>query len=121
LYNGFRTRGRFFRVFHPLPNRSARRERKLTLSEGVLVLRAILNFKSQRSTWTGLLPQSLIHLFFLRTEVFHLATIDQLGRPAHDGGLLYERYNRMSFVDFATKARLFQAKLIDGNPPATQT
>jgi len=113
LYNGFRTRGRFFRVFHPLPNRPARRERKLTISESLGVIKAILNFKSQRTTWVGLLPQSLIHLFFMRTEVFHLATSEQLRRPAHEGALLYERYNRMSFVEFTTKTRMFQAGFID--------
>jgi LmbE family N-acetylglucosaminyl deacetylase len=113
LYNGFKTRGRFFRVFQPLPTSAPRRERKLKISEGAIALRAIFDFKSQKKTWIGLLPQSLINLLFIRMEIFHLATAAQLEKPPHGGALLYERYRRMSFVEFTNKSRAFRAKFIN--------
>lgn len=111
-YNGFNTRGRFFRVFYPLPNKRERRQRKLKLSEGISILRSIFTFKSQRKTWLGLFPQTLIHLVFCRTEVFDRGTVDQLARPAHEDGLLYERWKRMCFVEFKQKARAFERSFI---------
>jgi LmbE family N-acetylglucosaminyl deacetylase len=112
LYNGFKTRGRFFRVFHPLPNTGERRQRKLKLSAGISTLRSIFIFKTQRRTWLGLFPQILIHLIFCRTEVFDLGRVEQLAKPAHKGGLLYERWKRMCFTDFKTKALNFEANFI---------
>ena len=111
-YNGFNTRGRFFRVIHPLPKRVERRERRFTLCEGFTVLRSIVFFKSQKKTWLGLLPQTVIYLLFLRTEVFHRGTGEQVAAPAHKGRLLYERWKRMSYGDFETKARKFQRDFI---------
>jgi LmbE family N-acetylglucosaminyl deacetylase len=111
-YNGFNTRGRFFRVFHPLPTTCERRQRKLKVSEGLSILRSIFTFRSQRRTWLGLFPQTLIHLVFCRTEVFDRGTVDQVARPAHEGGLLYERWKRMCFADFENKVQRFKQDFI---------
>ena len=112
LYNGFKTRGRLFRVFHPLPNTRERRQRQLTLSEGLSTVRSIFTFRTQRRTWLGLFPQILIHLIFLRTEIFDLGGVAQLAKPAHKGGLLYERWKRMCFADFKAKTLPFEANFI---------
>jgi LmbE family N-acetylglucosaminyl deacetylase len=112
LYNGLNRRGRFFRVFYPLPNKRERRQRKFKLSEGISILRSIFTFKSQRRTWLGLFPQTLIHLVFFRTEVFDRGALEQLAGPAHGGGLLYERWKRMSFAEFKQKARAFEQSFI---------
>lgn len=112
LYNGFRTRGRFFRVFCPLPVARRRRQRRLNLSEGLLTLRSILAFKSQRKTWLGLFPQTLIHFLFLGNEVFDHATAEQILAPPHEGRLLYERWKRMTFVDFRRETLTFEATFI---------
>jgi LmbE family N-acetylglucosaminyl deacetylase len=112
LYNGFRTRGRFFRVSCPLPVACRRRQRKLNLFEGILTLKSIFAFKSQRKTWLGLLPQILIHVLFFRTEVFDHAKVEQILTPPHKGVLLYERWKRMTFIDFRREAAAFEAKFI---------
>ena len=112
LYNGFKTRGRFFRVIHPLPQTSERRRRQLKLSEGIATLRSIASFKTQWKTWLGLLPQLLVHLIFFRVEILDLSEIAQLAKPAHEGGLLYERWKRMRFSEFKAKALNFEADFI---------
>ena len=111
-YNGFNTRGRFFRVMHPLPNNLQRVGRKLKFSEGLAVLKSMFLFKSQRKTWLGLFLQTLIHLLFVRREVFHRGAAEQLAAPAHEGGLLYERRKRMSYTDFRKKAQKFEIDFI---------
>jgi LmbE family N-acetylglucosaminyl deacetylase len=108
LYNGFNTRGRFFRVVYPLPSNLQRIERKVGFSEGLAALKSIFVFKSQRKTWLGLFPQFLIQLLFIRREVFHRGSPQQLAAPAHEGGLLYERWKRMAYSDFKKKAREFE-------------
>jgi N-acetylglucosamine malate deacetylase 1 len=116
-YNGFNTRGRFFQVLHPLPRSIERRERKFKLSEGLTVLKSILFFKSQKKTWLGLFPQTVIYLLFLRTEVFDRGTPEQATAPAHEGGLLYERWKRMSYSEFDTKARKFRKDFVTPRMP----
>jgi len=113
LYNGFRTRGRFFRVFCPLPMTRERRQRRLNLSDGFLTLRSVLDFKSQRKTWLGLLPQTLIHCLFSRNEVFDRATAEQILAPPHEGKLLYERWKRMAFGDFKRETLPFENNFIN--------
>jgi LmbE family N-acetylglucosaminyl deacetylase len=108
LYNGFNTRGRFFRVVYPLPCNLQRIERKLAFSEGLAALKSILVFKSQRKTWLGLFPQLLIQLLFIRREIFHRGSLQQIAAPAHEGGLLYERWKRMAYTDFKKKALQFE-------------
>jgi LmbE family N-acetylglucosaminyl deacetylase len=116
LYNGHNTRGRFFRVFHPLSTGLERRERALDLAEALTVARSILAFKSQKKTWFGLAPQTLFHFLFVRTEVFQRGGPSQLLTPPHSLPLLYERYKRMSFDDFAKSATYFQARYISQHP-----
>jgi LmbE family N-acetylglucosaminyl deacetylase len=112
LYNGYNTRHRFFRVFAPLPNCLERQVRKLTLKEGLMILRAIFLFKSQWRTWLGLFPQCFLHLVFVRKEVFDRASAAQLAGPAHGGKLLYERWNRISYSEFRKKSFAFEQRYV---------
>jgi LmbE family N-acetylglucosaminyl deacetylase len=112
LYNGYKTRRRFFRVFCPLPICAERQARDLTVKEGLETLRAIFLFKSQWRTWLGLFPQCFLHLVFVRKEIFDRASVSQLAGRPHDGELLYERWNRISYSEFREKAFAFEQKYI---------
>jgi LmbE family N-acetylglucosaminyl deacetylase len=112
LYNGYMTRLRFFRVFNPLPSCLERQVRKLTVEEGLATVRAIFLFKSQWRAWLGLFPQCFLHFVFVRKEVLDRASIAQLAGKPHDGDLLYERYDRISYSEFRNKTFAFEQKYI---------
>jgi LmbE family N-acetylglucosaminyl deacetylase len=112
LYNGYKTPHRFFRVFDPLPVCLERQVRKLTIKEGLATLRAIFLFKSQWRTWLGLFPQCFLHLVFVRKEILDRGSISQLAGRPHDGKLLYERWNRISYSEFRKKSFAFEQKYI---------
>lgn len=91
LYNGRGTRGPFFRVMTLLATGARRQQRRLALGEAARAAWLPTFYRSQRSTWIGLLPEALLKLVVLRREIMQEATADRvLGRP-HEGTLFYER------------------------------
>ena len=90
FYNGRGTLGGLFRVMSPV-NGSGSRRRRISLGDGARVALLARFYRSQRSTWMGLLPEALVKLVILRREVMQEARPEAvLGRP-HAGKLFYER------------------------------
>ena len=91
LYNGYRTRGRFFRVMHALPNWGAPDILRLSLSGGLRFASLCASYPSQWRTWVGLFPG--IFRAYVLQRCHHLYPVDKnaVAKPPHEGSLLYER------------------------------
>jgi LmbE family N-acetylglucosaminyl deacetylase len=100
LYNGFHSRGKFFRVMHPIFKNSQTRILKLSLGNAIKTAFACFHYRSQMKTWVGLFPQIFGHYFFCRDELLNPVSLAAIRDRPHAGALLYERYQRMSFADF---------------------
>ena len=100
LYNGFRTRWRFFRVGNPLPANGPVETRSLE-GERVWSHAALCrHYPSQRIPLAGLFPERFVRLCLLRREIVQPVDPARLrGRP-HDGPLLYERRGGPTFDEF---------------------
>lgn len=90
LYNGKGTPGGLFRVMKPLHDRGCLK-RRIALRDGVRIALLSLRYRSQRSTWLGLLPEALLRLALLRREIMQQATLEAVLLQPHNGKLFYER------------------------------
>ena len=110
IYHGYRIPAPFFRTLAPLERRPTLHGERLSLAEAWRNAHFCWHYPSQRRTWIGLFPQSLLH-FLLRRALFHDA-IDPaaLERRPHPGALLYERMGRMEYAAFEAYAAPFRAK-----------
>jgi len=89
LYNGHQSPRSLFRVMHPVGDGWTRR--RISLREGLRVIALLPVYRSQRRTWLGLLPESLLNLVILRREYVREADSKRLDTKPHDGLLFYER------------------------------
>ena len=89
LYNGHRSPRTLFRVMHPVGDGWT--TRRITLRDGLRVIALLPLYRSQRKTWLGLFPESLLKLVIARHEYVRDADPRRLASPPHEGALFYER------------------------------
>jgi LmbE family N-acetylglucosaminyl deacetylase len=89
LYNGLGTRGSIFRVLRPVGE--GWESRRISFSDAVRVILMVRFYRSQRKTWLGLLPGTLLRILLLRRTSFRRADIRRVHRAPHEGQLFYER------------------------------
>jgi LmbE family N-acetylglucosaminyl deacetylase len=102
LYNGAGTNGGFFRVLHPLGGGWT--VRPVSTREKLATMMLTRIYRSQRSTWLGLLPQMLLAP---AREVTRTADLARASSPPHPGALLYERRFGYPYARFAERAAEF--------------
>lgn len=102
LYNGYRTRGPFFRVNTPAGDGwRERRLRRRDYFRNVLLARF---YRSQRRTWLGLLP---LYLLGAPRELTREVRLERLDAPPHPRPLLYERRFGYSYERLAQETAQF--------------
>jgi N-acetylglucosamine malate deacetylase 1 len=89
LYNGHRSPRTLFRVMHPVG--SGWTTRRISLADGLRVIALLPVYTSQRKTWLGLLPESLLKLVIARHEYVREADARRVTARPHEGLLFYER------------------------------
>lgn len=113
LYNAYRA-GRFpYRVFNPIPS-GGPIERVPTRASALLrYARYCLSYRSQRRTFAALLPLVVYRLARDRYQSLQRIQPSQFTARPHQGALLYERRNWLSWSAFEAKA----APFIDTHTP----
>jgi hypothetical protein len=99
LYNGHHSPRTLFRVMHPVGDGWV--TRRISLRDGLRVIALLPLYASQRKTWLGLFPESLLKLVVARHEYVREADPRRLASPPHEGALFYERrfgYSRERFM-----------------------
>lgn len=99
-------RGRLFRVLSPLEPASWSR-RLIALRDGWRVVRLTRFYRSQRRSWTGLLPEAFLNLVVLRRERSRPVDPARYRFVPHPPPLLYELRFGMSWDRFRAAARPF--------------
>ena len=107
LYNGFRTRWKFFRVGHPLKANGPVEQR--SLADESVWSHALLyrHYPSQRVPLLGLLPGRFAQLCLRRQEVVQKVDSKRVHERPHDGPLLYERRGGPTFGEFCASRDAF--------------
>ena len=105
LYNSYKTRLIFFRVFNPLTKNGKKIKSKLL--ERFLFISLLFAYKSQYKIWIGLYPFIIFHYLFNGYNFLSkLQKTFKLTKP-HKGKLLYEKRKFCKFKDFKMKTKLF--------------
>ena len=91
LYHGRGMPGGLFRVMTPLAPPKTWQRRRITLREAVAISLLIRHYRSQRSSWVGLLPEAMLRLVAFRREVMQRVSCEAVLARPHEGALLYER------------------------------
>lgn len=107
LYHGSGTAGPFFRVLSPLPPRQEWERRGLTFREGLRLSMLVWRYRSQRSSWIGLFPETFLKLAIMRREFLRKVDPLRLRQRPHRGRLLYERRFRFPHEKFSHAATAF--------------
>ncbi|HEX3463963.1 MAG TPA: NAD-dependent epimerase/dehydratase family protein [Candidatus Elarobacter sp.] len=90
LYNAYRRPRGLFRVASFVPSAQRAMVRRLTLSEALVPLRALANYRSQLRTWVGLGPGLAVRMLWKREERLRRADPSRLREAPHRGPLFYE-------------------------------
>lgn len=105
LYNSYKTRLIFFRVFNPLTKSGKKIKSKF--SKRLFFIHLLFAYKSQFKIWIGLYPFIIFHYLFKGYNYLsELQNTFKLTRP-HEGKLLYEKRKFCKFNHFQMKAKLF--------------
>lgn len=105
LYNSYKTKLIFFRVFNPLTNKGKKIKSKL--SERFFFISLLFTYKTQYKIWFGLYPFIIFHyLFNGHNFLSKLQKTFKIIKP-HKGKLLYEKRKFCKFKDFKMKTKLF--------------
>lgn len=91
LYNGYKCKGQFFRVFLTLASNGEVFNRKISWLNRFRFLIFILHYPSQATTWIGLAPFVLIHYLVYGTQSLQRVSFSKIQLPPHLGRLYYER------------------------------
>lgn len=111
LYNASQCPRPAFRVLR-LIERPGLRTIRYSLVEGLRLAMFCWRYPSQRGTWLGLFPESLLRRVLLRREsVNPLRTPPVTERP-HEGDLLYERMFGVTYSDFASATASFEKDIL---------
>lgn len=114
LYNGHRRFGSLYRVMSPLPD-GEWQSRKITCRDAVLLLRLTRVYRSQRKTWTALLPGAFVKLLLRGRESLQRVDAARVSRRPHDGALYYERRFKVPYERFVAAARPFIERHLRGS------
>lgn len=107
LYNGYKTRSKFFRVLSPVPQVARMLIRKLRIGEAIKHTFLVTGYTSQWKTWLGLFPELFYQRLLKRREtLLAVQGISILERP-HEGPLLYERLFGYPYQTFRESAEQF--------------
>jgi LmbE family N-acetylglucosaminyl deacetylase len=91
LYNGYRCKGAWFKVFTPLPENGRVEVRKIPWRNRGKYLFHCMSYVSQLRSWVGLLPFVALHYLRFGTQSIQPASIERIQIRPHDGPLYYER------------------------------
>lgn len=98
LYNGLGTRGKFFRIAHSFGP---------SLQRGFLKWRSAIRslifpflYPSQRKTWLGLGPGYIMLRLVRKKLNLSIRHVPPPLTLPHPGGLLYERWGRLTWIEF---------------------
>lgn len=107
VYNGWGLPGKLFHVDRPLALAVRRRDRRLSLSEGLRNAFLLARYPSQRKSFFGLLPGHFVARVLQRRESLQAVSPELVGAPPHPGPLLYERLYRFPYSRFERSAAPF--------------
>lgn len=107
LYNGFRTRSKFFRVGNPLAANGSVERRSLSGERVWFHAFLCRYYTSQRIPWLGLFPGRFAQLCLWRREVVQAADPKRIRERPHEGPLLYERRAGPDFDEFLASREAF--------------
>ena len=105
LYNAYKSRLIFFRVFNPINKRG--NITKINFYERLLVVKLLFYYKSQFKIWIGLYPFLIIHYFFWGYNFVQPLNNDRSINRPHSGKLLYEVRKFCQFQEFKKKSKNF--------------
>jgi LmbE family N-acetylglucosaminyl deacetylase len=106
LYNGRALPGPLFRVLSPLPAPDWQR-RRLSFRQAFRLSFLGWRYRSQRSSWIGLIPAGFLKLAVFRREwIRHVDPARFRSRP-HRGSLFYERRFRFPYEQFVRASSAF--------------
>ena len=105
LYNSFKVRLIYFRVFNPL-NKKGIKIRSNILKR-IYFIFLLFVYRSQYKIWIGLYPFIIFHyLFYGYNFLSKLQKSQKVSKP-HRGKLLYEKRKFCKFKDFKNKTKFF--------------
>jgi LmbE family N-acetylglucosaminyl deacetylase len=107
LYHGSGTVGPFFRVLSPVGERAEWEQRRLSFGEGVELSLLAWHYRSQRSSWIGLFPETFLKLAILRRELRRKVDPARFRERPHERLLMYEWRFRFPYERFARAAAGF--------------
>jgi hypothetical protein len=105
LYNGYKCKGQFFRIFLTLASNGEVFKRKISWHNRCRFLSLILNYPSQTITWIGLTPFVVIHYLFYGTQSLQRVSFLRIQFPPHAGKLYYERRRFCTWQTMSEKLR----------------
>ena len=105
LYNSYKTRLIFFRVFNPLNKNGKKVKSKFV--ERFFFISLLFIYKSQYKIWIGLYPFIILHYLFNGYNFLTKLQNNFLLTKPHKGKLLYEKRKFCKFKDFKIKTKLF--------------
>lgn len=111
LYNSYRARRFPFKVFNPIPTAGDITEIPLSTSDTIRYVRYCLTYRSQVKTFAALLPLVAYRLVKDRHQSLQRVSSSQFCGKPHQGRLLYERRNWLSWTDFESRAASLIARV----------
>lgn len=91
LYNGWRCKGVWFRVMHPLTENGPVNCTRFNWTQRYRYLRHCLMYPSQTKSWIGLFPFVLAHMVFKGVQFTQGVSRARIVQRPHDGPLYYEK------------------------------
>jgi hypothetical protein len=107
LYRGSGVARSLFRVMSPLDPQEEWQLRRLTFGEGWKLSSLAWRYRSQRSSWLGLFPETFLKLAILRRELVRKVDPSRFRERPHRGPLFYERRFQFPHERFARAATPF--------------
>ena len=105
LYNGFKTKLIYFKVFNPINKNGT--YIKTNLLKRFFFIKLLFIYKSQIKVWIGLYPFIVYHYLFLGYNFLQPLNKDKIIKKPHNGKLLYEFRNFCKFGIFRNKVAKF--------------
>ncbi|HEX6099549.1 MAG TPA: PIG-L family deacetylase [Thermoanaerobaculia bacterium] len=96
-----------FQTLAPLRTGKAWTGRRIGFGDALRILSLCRFYRSQRTTWLGLLPTAILRLLLERREWTRPVDVTRLTQRPHEGPLLYERRFGVAWPDFEKHARRF--------------
>lgn len=91
LYNGWRCKGGWFRVMHPLLDNGPVKRTPLNWPQRYRYLYHCLLYPSQTKSWIGLFPFVLAHMLFKGVQFTQEVSRERIVQRPHHGLLYYEK------------------------------